>query len=70
MECFSRDPVIQAKVVTSLFSRLWDLHNMDIILKQMTSEGQMEVIRRLGYLNIMNPLKPGMDYNINMQVCV
>ena len=66
LDTFDRDPSIQAKVVSCLFSRLFDLHNMDIILKQVSTDAQREIINRLGYLNVINPLKPAMDYQIYM----
>ena len=67
LECFSRDPVTQARVVVVLFSRLWDLHNFDIILKSLSTLAQRETVLRLGYLNILNPLKPAQDYYIDMR---
>ena len=48
-----------------LWSRIWDLHNMDAVLRHMTAGGQRELISRLGYLNVINPLKPALDYCIN-----
>ena len=67
LECFSRDPLIQARAVVALFSRIWDLHNFDVIVRSMSSAAQREVVLRLGYMNIMNPLKPAMDYFIDMR---
>jgi hypothetical protein len=67
LECFSRDAVVQARVVVALFSRLWDLHNFDFIMRNLSTLAQQETILRLGYLNIMNPLKPAMDYCIDLR---
>ena len=35
-------------------------------VKNTSGDCQREIITRLGYLNVMNPLKPAMDYNIDM----
>ncbi len=67
LECFSRAPDIQARVVVTLFSRIWDLHNSDIILRNLSTLAQKETISRIGYLNIINPLKPALDYDIDMR---
>ena len=49
----------------ALFSRVYDLHNLDVVLRSLTTEAQNDVIYRLGYLNTMN-LKPALDYEIHM----
>jgi hypothetical protein len=67
LECFSRDAMIQARVTVCFFSRIWDLHNFDVVMRSLSSDAQREVVLRLGYLNIMNPLKPSMDYFIDMR---
>jgi len=67
LECFSRDAMIQARVTVCFFSRVWDLHNFDVVMRSLSTEAQREVVLRLGYLNIMNPLKPAMDYYIDMR---
>jgi hypothetical protein len=67
MECFSDDAASQAKVVVALFSRIRDLHNFDQLLRPLTPKTQREVTRRLGYLNVLNPLKLAFDYHISMQ---
>ena len=66
LETFSRDPFVQSRVVCALFSRVYDLHNLDVVLRSLTTEAQNDVIYRLGYLNCMNPLKPALDYEIHM----
>ena len=67
MDTFEREPLTQAKVVITLFSRIWDLHNMDVILRAMGAAGQKEVLLRLGCLNVLNPLKPALDYSVHMK---
>lgn len=66
LETFTRDPFVQSRVVCALFSRVYDLHNLDGVLRSLTTEAQNDVIYRLGYLNCMNPLKPALDYEIHM----
>jgi hypothetical protein len=66
LETFPRDAFVQSRVVCALFSRVYDLHNMDIVLRPLWPEAQNDVIYRLGFLNVMNPLKPALDYEIHM----
>jgi len=37
LEFFSRNSAVQTRVVVVLFSRIWDLHNMDVILRGLSS---------------------------------
>ena len=53
---------MQAKVVVSMFSRLVDLQNIDLVLRHLDNRAQQEVVKRLGYLNVINPLKIAFDY--------
>ena len=39
---------------------------MDVVLRPLWPEAQNDVIYRLGFLNVMNPLKPALDYEIHM----
>ena len=50
-----------------LLSRIRDLHNMDQLMKTLTPKAQREVTSRLGYLNVINPLKLSFDYHISMK---
>ena len=62
------DPLMPAKVAICIFSRIRDLHNFDIIMRNLDRRCQDEVILRLGWLNIANPLKPAFDkYVINLK---
>jgi Ran GTPase-activating protein (RanGAP) involved in mRNA processing and transport len=67
MDCFSLDSASQTKVVVVLFSRIRDLYNMDQLLKGLPPKTQREVLRRLGCLNVLNPLKLAFDYHISMK---
>jgi hypothetical protein len=68
LDCFGLDDALQARVLTVLFSRIWDLHNFDRIMRHLPSrKAQQETLSRLGYLNVMNPLKPSMDYAIDLR---
>jgi len=67
LDTFSRETSIQARVVVSLFSRIWDLHNFDVVMRALESDAQIEVVSRLGFLNVVNPLKPSGDYSIYLR---
>lgn len=53
---------IQSKVVVTMFSRIKDLHNMDLVLRNLHTNAQRDIIRRIGCLNLINPLKIAFDY--------
>ena len=50
-----------------MFSRIVDLHNIDIVLRNLDSRTQQDVVRRIGYLNLMNPLKISFDYMLHLK---
>lgn len=64
---FSNDIRVHAKVIIALFSRIWDLYNFEVILHQLPPESYNEIARRLGWLNIMNPLKPSHSFILPMK---
>lgn len=66
MDCFFEDAITQARVVIACHSRIQDLHNFDYIMKRLSYEAQQEIILRLGWLNVINPLKPSFDYCISL----
>jgi hypothetical protein len=66
LDAFLDDAITQSRVIVCLFGRLWDLWNFDIIMRQLNQKAQYEVILRLGWLNIINPLKPSFDYIIKL----
>ncbi len=41
---------------------MWDLYNFDYVMKQLDIPAQHEVFLRIGVLNIVNPLKPNLDF--------
>lgn len=53
--------------VDSTFGRLVDLENFDLILRMLSQETVVSVIRRLGILNIINPMKPSLYYQLSMR---
>ena len=67
LSAFDNDTRIYAKVIVAVFSRIYDLHNFDLILRQLSAEACNEVARRLGWLNILNPLKPSHDFVLPMK---
>jgi Ran GTPase-activating protein (RanGAP) involved in mRNA processing and transport len=64
LDCYPDSTHTQAKVVITLYSRIWDLHNFDIIMRNLHSDTRNEIILRLGWLNIGNPLKLAGEYTI------
>ena len=54
-------------MVACLFSRVFDLHRLDVLLRFLKQEAQQIIISRLGYLNVLNPLKVAFDYVIHLQ---
>jgi hypothetical protein len=62
LDAFQDDWEVQTRIIVALFSRILDLHNMDLVLRNLDRRAQQEIIRRLGYLNVINPLKISFDY--------
>ena len=56
------DHTSQAKAVVALFSRISDLHNVDAVVRALSKRAQDEVLTRVGWLNLFNPLKPAFAY--------
>ena len=53
-------------LVVSLFSRLVDIHNFEIIMAEMTPSEAASLYMRLGWLNIFNPLKVEGSFELEM----
>lgn len=45
-------------LVTSLFTRVVDIHNFEVVMKALTAQECAQVYCRIGWLNIFNPCKP------------
>lgn len=67
MDCFMQDDVTQAKVAIALFSRLKDLENFHIILRNLRAGATKIVYDSLGLLNVINPMMPAHDYKISLK---
>ena len=67
LDCFVDDSQVQVKVVVCFFSRLFDLHRLDVVLRFLKADAQQAIIKRLGYLNVINPLKVAFDYVIDLR---
>jgi hypothetical protein len=50
------------EAVIMLFSRLLDISNFDVVLNVLPQDEQQEVVLRLGWLNIFNPVKAERKY--------
>lgn len=64
MENNAPDPVI-VRALCILFSRIIDLENFYLILDYVTHDIKMEIIHRLGYLNVCSSLQPYGFYEID-----
>ena len=49
---FSNDIRLQSKIVIALFSRIWDLHNFDGILRQLHESSCHDIAKRLGDITV------------------
>ncbi|CAM9147172.1 unnamed protein product [Ectocarpus sp. 12 AP-2014] len=56
----------QATAVTALFGRTWDLENFDAVFATLPAGAEKQAASRLGYLNVLNPLKIARHYELNM----
>jgi WD40 repeat protein len=59
----------QADIVCALFPRITDLHNTDVLLHALLKPARKMVLKRLGYLNVVNPMKLASynAYDLNLQ---
>jgi hypothetical protein len=62
LDAFDDHWELQARVIVCMFCRIVDIHRMDVLLRHLDRRAQQEVIRRIGCLNLINPLKPSFDY--------
>jgi hypothetical protein len=62
LDAFEDHWELQARVIICMFSRIVDVHRMDVLLRHMDRRAQQEVVKRIGCLNLINPLKCSFDY--------
>ena len=62
LDCFNEDANTQVKVIICMFSRIKNLESFDVIMRHLTAPAVQELVHKLGWLNILNPLKPSHDY--------
>jgi hypothetical protein len=53
-------------IVVALFARVVDLHNFEIVLEVLDARECACLFARIGILNIFNPLKPEVTYELNL----
>ena len=53
-------------MLVSLFARIFDLHNFEIILSVLEPQEVAALYARIGILNIFNPMKPETSYEVNL----
>lgn len=56
----------RVELVVSLFSRIVDIHNFELVMSKLSPEEAGCVVARLGWLNIFNPMKPEGSYELNL----
>jgi hypothetical protein len=56
----------RVELVVSLFSRVVDIHNFEVVMSKLSPEEAGCVVARLGWLNIFNPMKPEGSYELNL----
>eukprot|EP00752_Nemacystus_decipiens_P004848 g4411.t1 len=66
MNFFPRCDYLRVIVATTLFGRLVDLENLDLILDEFTQAECEEFLWRLGPLNCYNPMKPDRSYDLDL----
>ena len=55
-------PSVKAKVIICMIGRISDLHNFELIMRSLPVIVQNEIISKVGWLNLFNPLKPAFNY--------
>jgi len=53
--------------VVILFSRVYDLYNLEVVFRHVTAAATQDIYDRLGLLNCVNPLKPSHNLKLNMR---
>jgi len=56
----------RAEVAVSCFSRCVDLENWDDVIDTLPAKLSRELLNRLGFLNVWNPVKPYMPYHCSL----
>ena len=57
---------LRVDVAATLFSRIVDLHNMELILREFSPLEAGCFYSRVGWLNVFNPMKPEGSYELDM----
>ncbi|KAA0162237.1 hypothetical protein FNF27_06062 [Cafeteria roenbergensis] len=61
-------PGLRVEVAVSLFPRVLDLAEFDRVLFALSGPERKRVVRRLGWLNLWNPMRPDGDYVLDLRV--
>eukprot|EP00602_Paraphysomonas_sp_CaronLab_P006637 CAMPEP_0185035188 /NCGR_PEP_ID=MMETSP1103-20130426/26101_1 /TAXON_ID=36769 /ORGANISM="Paraphysomonas bandaiensis, Strain Caron Lab Isolate" /LENGTH=481 /DNA_ID=CAMNT_0027572155 /DNA_START=113 /DNA_END=1558 /DNA_ORIENTATION=- len=56
----------RVELVVSLYSRVVDVHNIELVMRELTAEEAGCVYSRIGWLNIYNPMKPEGGYELSL----
>ena len=66
MKYFTPKGWLRVMAFSSMFSRIKDLQNIYKIMEILEKNEQEECFHRVGYLNIINPLKPERFYHFDL----
>jgi hypothetical protein len=58
----------RVEFVVAMFSKIVDIHNFDVIFKELEPKEQGCLYCRLGWLNLFNPTRPERTYELNMEM--
>lgn len=61
---FEDDDQTKVKLIIILFSRILDIENMHVLLREVSQSSVDIIARSLGWLNILNPLVPYHSFNL------
>ena len=53
--------------IVAIYPNILDIHNINLVLSQLSNEDIASIYCRIGYLNIFNPVKPEGYYELNCQ---
>ena len=52
----------------AIFSRIVDLENLDLVIDSLKQSDYLEFCHRIGFLNIVNPVKPDRFYSLDLRI--
>lgn len=56
----------RVELLISLFGRIIDIHNLEVVLRELTAREHAAVLCRIGILNVFNPMKAANSYILDL----